>query len=138
MKRLAFAPVLLILSSASMAEPVVQTAAGDWTRLPQLSQRGYDHLDINVMSRLYRIASERKCALPGYSHTGLDLNLSFAVQYNPDGSLGRIILPKLDCPEAEGLLGYAIIKMINAGDYKATGENPEGWYQSELTFNYEH
>ena len=138
MKRLLALPLLLATMAQAVPMPKVEAATGDWSELPALQSRNYDHLQSNVMQRLWELAHSRTCAIPGYSSGNLDFRTSFAAQYNPDGSLARLIVPKLDCPEAEGLLGYAIIKMINAGDYKATGENPEGWYQSELTFNYEH
>ena len=56
------------------------------------------------MERLFEISQERSCRLPGQSQGQLNLRLSFAVQYESDGTVKRLILPKLNCPEAEGVL----------------------------------
>lgn len=124
----------LILASTSSV--TVETADGSWNRLPSLEARGYDHLNSDFMTRLHQIASEGQCQLPGYSGNRLDLNLSFAAQYDPGGSLQRIVLPKLNCPEAEGLIGGALLEMMRGGDYRPTGKNPEGWYKGQFAFSF--
>jgi hypothetical protein len=137
MKRLLALPLFLALTAAAAPMPKVEVAEGDWHDLPLLQNRGYDHLQSNVMQRLWEIAKDRKCTLPGYSLGKLDLRLSFAAQYNPDGSLGRLILPKLDCPEAEGILAGAVLEMMQGGDYRRHGASPQGWYKGNLTFGFE-
>ena len=137
MKQLLALPLLLALSAATLPTPKVEVADGDWSTLQSLQNRGYDHLQSNVMQRLWEIAKQRKCTLPGYSMGKLDMRLSFAAQYNPDGSVGRLVLPKLNCPEAEGILAGAVLEMMQGGDYRRHGESPEGWYQGALTFGFE-
>jgi hypothetical protein len=136
MKRLL---ALLLLASLGAAAPMpkVDVATGDWSRLPALQSRGYDHLHSNVMRRLWEIAHSRKCAIPGYSIGNLDFRMSFAAQFNSDGSLARVIVPKLDCPEAEGILAGAVVEMIRGGDYRPTGQSEQGWYQGGLTFGFQ-
>ena len=136
MKRLLFVPVLLATIAAAPA-PKVEVATGDWSDLPLLQSQGYDHLHSNVMQRLWELANQRKCQIPGYSLGKLDLRMTFAAQYNPDGTLGRLILPAMDCPEAEGILAGAVLEMIQGGDYRRHGESPEGWYRGNLTLGFE-
>lgn len=128
--------LMLALTAGSPAAVTVQTADGNWSRLPSLQARGYDHLNSDFMTRLHQIASEGQCRLPGYSGNRLDLNLSFAAQYDPGGSLQRIVLPKLNCPEAEGVIGGALLEMMRGGDYLPTGKNPEGWYRGQFSFTF--
>ena len=137
MKRLLALPLVLATVAATAQTPKVEVATGDWSQLPTLESRGYDHLSSNVMQRLWEIASEKKCQLPGYSLRKLDMRLSFAAQYNPDGSVARLIVPQLNCPEAEGLIAGALLEMMRGGDYRAKGNSPEGWYQGALTFGFE-
>jgi len=138
MKRFLAAPLfLMVLAASGPEQPIVETAGGDWHQLPPMKFRGYDHLQPKVMAYLYQIAAGRQCTIPGYTVGKLDLNLPFAAQFGADGGLQRVILPKLNCPAAEGALGGALIDMIRAGDYRPTGENPEGWYQSKLSFDFE-
>ena len=137
MKRFLALPFLLALAAASAPPVTVEAAVGDWSQLPQLSNRGYDHLNTKMMVKLHEIASQKQCRLPGYLGNRLDLRISFAAQFDPDGTLRRILIPKLDCPEAEGVLGGALLEMMEGGDYRPTGKNADGWYQGKLTFGFE-
>lgn len=129
----------LLLAAASVpaaAGVTVETASGDWSKLPRLSQRGYDHLSEKMQAKLYEIAASKKCPSFVLNYDRLDFRTSFAVQYGPDGSLSRIVLPKLDCPEAEGVVGGTLLEMLQAGDYAPTGKSPAGWYQGGLGFSF--
>jgi hypothetical protein len=137
MKHVLALPLFLALTAAVGPAPKVEVADGDWSNLPTLQNLGYDHLHSNVMQRLWELANQKKCRIPGYSMGKLDLRVSFAAQYNPDGSLGRLILPRMNCPEAEGILAGAVLEMMQGGDYRRRGESPEGWYQGALTFGYQ-
>ena len=129
-------PFGLLLASVaeSPGAVTVETANGDWSALPSLEQRVSDHLDTRAMARLHAIAKAGECSLPGYAKGQLVMRLSFAAQFDPAGSLQRIILPKLNCPEAEGIIGGALLKMVSGGDYRPTGKSPEGWYRGQLNF----
>jgi hypothetical protein len=89
------------------------------------------------MAKLHEMVKQHQCQLGAYVGGRLDFGVSFAAQFNPDGSLHEIILPKLNCPEAEGIVGGALLEMIRAGDYQATGKNPDGWYRGNLAFGFE-
>jgi hypothetical protein len=137
MKRYLALPLLMALVAASAPPVTVEAATGDWSQLPQLSNRGYDHLNTKMMVKLHEIASQRQCQLPGYLGNRLDLRISFAAHFDPDGTLRRIVIPKLNCPEAESVIGGALLEMMKGGDYRPTGKNPDGWYQGKLTFGFE-
>ena len=129
----------LLLAAGSVpaaAEVTVETASGDWSKLPQLSQRGYEHLSEKMQAKLYEIAGSKQCPSFVLNSDRLDFRTSFAVQYAPDGSLSRVVLPKLNCPEAEGVVGGTLLEMIQGGDYAPTGKSPAGWYQGGLAFSF--
>ena len=128
--------LMLGLAGGVPAAVAVETASGDWSRLPSLQSRGYGHLNTNVMVRLHEIAGAGQCRLPGYDGRELRMRLTFAAHFDAGGALQRIVLPKLDCPEAEGIIGGAVLEMMRGGDYRATGKNPEGWYSGQFTFTY--
>jgi hypothetical protein len=128
--------LMLAATAAAPSSVVVSAADGDWSKLPRLEERGYDHLNSNFMARLHQIASKGQCELPGYAGNRLDLRLSFAAQFDSGGSLSRIVIPKLNCPEAEGIIGGALLEMMVGGDYRPTGKNPEGWYRGQFAFSF--
>jgi hypothetical protein len=130
-----FSLVLAAISTPAAAV-TVETAGGDWSKLPQMSQRGYDHLSQKMQAKLYEIAESKQCPAFTLNQGRLDLRIGFATQYAPDGSLSRLILPKLGCQEAESVAGGAILEMVQAGDYTPTGKSANGWYQATLGFTF--
>ena len=131
-------PISLLLAAISIPARAVtvETAAGDWSKLPQLAQRGYDSLDEKIQAKLYEIAGSHQCPSFGLKEDRLNFSLTFAVQYAGDGSVSRLVLPKLDCPEAEGVVGGALLDMLKAGDYAPSGKSPAGWYRGGLGFSF--
>src|SRR5947209_1631906 len=55
----------LSLLGGAIAAPAtavdVQTASGDWSKLPQMSQRGYDHLSEKMQAKLFEIGESKQC-----------------------------------------------------------------------------
>jgi hypothetical protein len=131
--------LFLILAAVSMpaaAAVSVETANGDWSKLPKLTQRGYNHLNEKMQAKLFEIAQSNKCASFALKQGRLDFNITFATQYAADGTLERIVLPKLDCAEAESVVGGTLLEMIEGGDYAPTGNSPAGWYKGGLMFSF--
>jgi hypothetical protein len=126
----------LLLAPAAAAAVSVEAANGDWSKLPQLSQRGYEHLNEKMMAKLYEIAASNQCPSLALTQDRLNFRIGFATQYDTDGKLARVILPKLDCSEAESVAGGAVLEMLQAGDYSPTGKSRNGWYQGTLGFSF--
>ena len=130
-------PFAAALMAAAPQSVVVETADGNWSHLPALNARSYDHLNSVMMAKLYEIAAERRCKLPGFGANRIDFDLTFAAQYDKDGTLRRIVIPKYNCPEAESVIGGTVLEMLQAGDYQPTGKNPYGWYRGKFSFSFE-
>jgi len=47
-----------------------------------------------------------------------------------------MLIPKLDCPAAEGVAGGALLEMLQAGDYAPANKSSAGWYQGTLGFSF--
>jgi hypothetical protein len=136
MKRILAIALALSAASPASAAVRVESATGDWKSLPQLSQKGYNHLSEKMQAKLFEIAESKKCPAFVLKQGRLDLRLGFAVQYDAGGTLSRLLLPKLDCPDAEGVAGGALLEMLQAGDYSPTGKSSTGWYQGTLGFSF--
>jgi len=124
----------LFLASVPAAAATVEVADGNWSYLPQLEKRGNFHLSPEAITTIHAMAMTGECNLPGKNGNELDLTVPFAVHFNPDGSLNRIVMKRLGCPKVEGVLGGVLIDMIQSGEYRATGANQDGWYQSDVSF----
>src|SRR5215472_16609642 len=123
------ASALLLTLTAASAPPVsVVAATGDWSTLPPIGDNGTDHLSKNLILALNDIATRRECSLPGFKGSRFDFEMSFAAQFNENGSPQAIVIPKLNCPKAEAVIGGTLQEMIQGGDFKPTGQSPGGWY----------
>jgi len=71
--------LLVAALSVPAAAVTVETATGDWTKLPQLSQRGYNHLNEKMQAKLYEIAESKQCPAFGLKEGRLDFSVTFAV-----------------------------------------------------------
>ncbi len=136
MKTLRAFSLLLAAASTPAMAVTVEAASGDWTKLPQLDQRGYGHLTEKMQAKLYEIAEAKKCPAFALDQGRLNFRIGFATQYGADGTLSRLILPKLGCPEAESVAGGALLEMLQGGDYAPTGKSTNGWYQGTLGFSF--
>ena len=136
MRTLSILSLLLAAVSVPAAAVTVERATGDWSKLPTLSQRGYDHLSQKMQAKLFEIAESKKC--PGFvlNQGRLDFRISFAAQYASDGSLERLVIPQLNCAEAESVAGGTVLEMLEAGDYAPKAKSAKGWYQGELGFSF--
>ena len=136
MKR--FLPLALLLSAlpaaAPATSPIVETADGNWSYLPLMKHRSSEQLSNKAIARIHEIATAKTCSIPGTKRGLLDFDMSFAAHFKPDGTLDRLVLPKLGCPEAEGILGGILLKMVQKGDYRPDGSNEDGWYRGVLSF----
>ena|SRR5690348_9831945 len=131
--------IFVLFAAVSMpatAAVSVETANGDWSKLPNLTQRGYNHLNEKMEAKLFEIAQSNTCPSFLLKQGRLDFNMTFATQYGPDGALNRVVLPKLDCAEAESVVGGALLEMLNAGDYAPDGKSAAGWYKGGLVFSF--
>ena len=61
--------------------------------------------------------------------------MTFAAQFEKNGTLNRVIMPKLNCPEAEGILG-GILRQDGPERRlsKRTAAIEDGWYRGQLNF----
>jgi hypothetical protein len=136
MKSLIAFPLLLAVATAAAADVSVQAANGDWTKLPQLDQKGYAHLDEKMQAKLFEIADSKACPAFQTNQGRLDFRYSFAVQYDKTGALTKLIIPQLNCTDAEGVTAGVLLEMIQGGDYAPTGKSLNGWYQGTLGFSF--
>ena len=133
MNQLLAAPVFLAFVAASTPPITVFTATGDWSNLPQIRDNGTFHQSKNLMLALDDIATKGECSLPGFKGDRFDFKMSFAAFFDANGKPRQIIIPKLDCPKAEAIIGGTVKEMIEGGDYRPTGTSP-AWYRGELSF----
>jgi hypothetical protein len=133
MKALIAAALLMAASSAQAV--TVESATGDWSTIPPMKTRGYS-LNERVVTKIYDLVESGACTIEGQSKKKLDMTIPFLVHYGKDGAPDRLVLTKIGCAEAEGVIGGALLVLLDQGNFKSTGENQTGWYRSQVSFSY--
>jgi len=129
------APVLLMALTAASAPPIsVIAGTGDWSHLPQIRDNGSDHVSKNLMMALNNIAVKHECQLPGFQGTRFNFNMSFAALFDAEGNPLQLVIPKLNCPAAEALIGGTLKEALAGGDYRPTAKTT-AWYQGVISFD---
>ena len=135
---LAAAAALLLVSTPAAAVPVssasVEVADGDWSYLPPLRDTADSTLITDAATKIHKRAVDARCTIDGLNRRQLDMNLPFAAQFHTDGSLKRLVVKRLNCPQVEGVVASLLLKLIEQEELKATGANEDGWYQGRLSF----
>lgn len=129
---IAWLAAALLTGSALAASPVVEVGTGDWSNIPALSSRGFHHITSSQVDMLHSAFESSECAAGKRRSDRLNLEVPFLVQFDDAGALKRVVIQKMDCTPAEGVIAGAVLRLVNLGEHRATGENLTGWYRGAI------
>ena len=130
---LLFLPLLAAASAVAAADAEVSVASGDWNDIPALLQTGDLQISDKFAERLSSAVGANNCASAG-TPKHVNVNMPFLVQYSPQGVVQRVVVHRIDCPAVETIVGSAVLRMAQQGNYRPTGYNREGWYRGQFAF----
>ena len=121
-------------SSAAFTATPVSVAGGDWSNIPYVQQKGLLRVSTDVIEQIEQ-AAIGECAIAGQSKRHVDLTIPFMIKFSPAGAVEQVVVRRVDCPTIEQAVGSAVLTMAKGGEYQPTGENREGWYRGDISFN---
>jgi hypothetical protein len=113
----------------------VEVATGDWSNMPQL-RRTMESIDSNAVAAIYESVESGECVIQGQRKGKLDMSVPFLIKFDASGTPERLIIGKMGCERAEGILAGALLKLVDRGVYRPTGARREGWFRSEVSFSH--
>jgi hypothetical protein len=125
---------VLLASSVGASAATIEAAGGDWSDLPLLKRKGLQQISAESITRIHEAVAQSGCDLPGQSRRRLNMTVPFVVQFSPDGTPSRVVIQRLNCAAVERVIGGAVLRLVETGEYQPTGENDYGWYRSEISF----
>ena len=134
MKRSLLMVALAFTATSAAAQTTVDVGTGDWSRIPAVQPRGQLRMADAQMDLIEQIAAQGRCRVAGLSREAVDINVPFLIRYGANGSVERIVLQDLQCPELEVALGAAVLHLARADEYRPRGNTIPGWYRSEIAF----
>jgi hypothetical protein len=132
MKRL-LAAAALLLGSAQVSATTVEVGSGDWSNIPEMRQM-VDSIDSNTVAAIHETIETGECVIAGQRKGDLDMTVPFLVRFAADGTVDRLVLEKMGCAKAEGILAGALLKLIGRHSFRPVGGMHEGWFRSEVSF----
>ena len=135
MKLVLAAAAALLLGSAPASATTVEVGTGDWRNVPEMQQFG-EALDSNAVAAIYEAVETGECVMPGQRKGKLDMTVPFLVLFTPSGSIERLVVEKMGCTKAEGIIAGALLKLIDRGAFHPRGGMREGWFKGEVSFSH--
>jgi hypothetical protein len=127
------AAAALLLGSASASAATIEVGTGDWSNIPEMRQL-VDSIDSNTVAAIHETIESGECVIAGQREGDLDMTAPFLVQFDASGNLQRLVIEKMGCAKAEGILAGALLKLIERGGVRPVGGMQEGWFRSQVSF----
>ena len=127
------AAAALLLGSASASAATIEVGTGDWSNIPEMRQL-VDSIDSNTVAAIHETIESGECKIEGQREGDLDMTVPFLVQFDANGSVQRLVIEKMGCAKAEGILAGALLKLIDRGGFRPVGGMQQGWFRSQVSF----
>lgn len=134
MKQLSGILALALLVSAPAAAQTVQTGETDWSSFPRLKGKLRDLPTPTMVSRIEQLLADKECRLPGQEPEKFNIDVPFVVLLKPDGSVERLVVKKIGCPQIEAGVANVILERAARGDFRSGAPEAPSWYGSEISF----
>lgn len=122
-----------ILLSAPLEAHGVETAKGDWSDIPLLARHHTVRLSNDAMESIDALVDAGKCDAISMGR-GINLDMDFLVEFDPQNIIKRIVVERIGCPEVEQIAATATSQAASKGWLKPTGQNDAGWYRGSITY----
>jgi len=135
MKLVLAAAMALLLGSTPASATTVEVGTGDWRNVPMMQHFG-EALDSNSVAAIYEMVESGECVMPGQRKGKLDMTVPFIVLFTPSGTVDRLVIEKMGCTKAEGIIAGALLKLIDARAFRPSRGRREGWFKGEVSFSH--
>jgi hypothetical protein len=134
MKKLLLGALLAAMAVPASAQKV-EVAEGDWSKLPLLKSSRQIGLSSDVVDKIHGLVISGQCKIPNVSKRRIDMTVPFLVRFDANGGVEHVVVRKLGCDKAEGILAAVVLDWAKYGMIRSTAVDGEGWYRSEISFS---
>ncbi|MBV8686110.1 MAG: hypothetical protein JOZ90_02865 [Alphaproteobacteria bacterium] len=130
--------IAILLAAVALAVPAgaqtVETGRGEFSKFPQLRKKNIPYDYNRLIAWTSDILAKGECKLKGQRPNKFDIDVPYAALVEPDGTVRRIIIQEIGCPQLETMVGSTILDMVKRGDVKPTGQDQAYWYGDRFAF----
>lgn len=129
--------ILIAAAIATFALPAtaqrIEVADGDWSDFPALAKSQTVNLGDGAMADIDRLVAAGKCDKIG-NKKRIRMEIPFIAQFSENGSVERVMLQRIGCPEVETIAANAAYYAAKGGMIKAGTSNAAGWYRGLVSY----
>jgi hypothetical protein len=123
-------------AAAAMANQIpVEAGRANWGDYPAASLAPRQLPTMAMVTQVETMLRDRTCRMRGQRADEFDIDVPYLALVQPDGSLARVVVADMGCPELETLVGEVVLSRAQAGDFRPTGAAEAQWYASNINFN---
>lgn len=126
----------LLFLGAPAAAQTIETGSGDWRNMREMRRQGDATVDSDAAAAIAEMVDSGECTIPGQRRGHLEMTAAFVVLFNANGSIERLIVHPLGCARADGVLGGAILRLVEHRQFVPVGGRREGWFRGEVSFTH--
>jgi len=123
---------LMVLAAATSAPVTVGKFNESAFPKAIMRERRIPHEELTARADI--IMKAKACSFPGQSVDSYSVTVPYAVLVQPSGTVSKVIVHEVGCPDLEILTGQVANELSKAGDFKPTGAPGEQWYVSEVYY----
>lgn len=129
--------ILIAAAIATFALPAtaqrIEVSDGDWSDFPALAKSQTVNLGDGAMADIDRLVAAGKCDKIG-NKKRIRMEIPFIAQFSEGGSVERVMLQRIGCPEVEAIAANAAYYAAKGGLIKSGTSNPAGWYRGLVSY----
>jgi hypothetical protein len=127
-----FAAAFALFAMPATAQRI-EVANGDWSDFPALEKSQTVNLGDGAMADVDRLVAAGKCSKIG-NKKRIRMEIPFIAQFTESGTVERVMLQRIGCPEVETIAANAAFYAAKWGRIKPGTSNAAGWYRGLVSY----
>jgi hypothetical protein len=123
----------LMIAAAPASAQRLEVADGDWSDFPTLEKSQTVNLGEGAMADIDKLVAAGKCDKIG-NKKRIRMEIPFIAQFANDGTVERVMLKRINCPEVETIAANAALYAAKWGRIKPGTSNAAGWYRGFVSY----
>jgi hypothetical protein len=127
---------VMALAAATAAPAPVTVGKFNETAFPKAVLRERRMPQEELTARADIIMKAKVCSFPGQTVDRYAITVPYAVLLQPSGTITKVVVRDVGCPDLEILTGQVANELGKAGDFKPTGAAGDQWYIGEVFYGH--
>ena len=124
---------LMLAQPVAAALPDIEVGRADWGTFERVRPR-VQLPTPRIIAKVEEIMRMRQCELPGQRTRRFDITVNYAIRFDQQRQVDRIVVEDIGCPLIETLVGNAVTELLRNDLMTLPATRDERWYTGDLNF----